>query len=51
MSVKVWPGYPLIYQINTRVWLTELSRKLGRAATLDDIPDAELDRLVQMGFD
>ena len=43
--------YPSLYQINTRVWLTELSRKLGRPATLDDIPDSELDRLAQMGFD
>jgi glycosidase len=43
--------YPLLYQINTRVWLTELSRKLDRAATLDDIPDAELDQLADMGFD
>ena len=31
--------------------LTELSRSLGRPATLDDIPDAELDRLAGMGFD
>ena len=31
--------------------LTELSRRLGRRVTLDDIPDAELDRLAQMGFD
>ena len=45
------PCYPLLYQINTRVWLTELSQKLGRSATLDDIPDAELDRLAEMGFD
>jgi glycosidase len=45
------PRYPLLYQINTRVWLTELSRSLGRQATLDDIPDSELDRLAQMGFD
>src|SRR5882757_8852189 len=43
--------YPLLYQINTRVWLTELSQQLGRSATLDDIPDAELDRLATMGFD
>jgi hypothetical protein len=43
--------YPSLYQINTRVWLTDLSEKLGRPATLDDIPDAELDRLAQMGFD
>jgi glycosidase len=45
------PRYPSLYQINTRVWLTELSRKLSKAATLDDIPDAELDRLAEMGFD
>src|SRR3954447_22974117 len=40
-----------LYQINTRVWLTDLSAALGRPATLDDIPDAELDRLAAMGFD
>lgn len=43
--------YPSLYQINTRVWLTELSHKLGRPATLDDIPDAMLDRLAKIGFD
>lgn len=43
--------YPSLFQINTRVWLTELSRQLGRTATLDDIPDAELDRIAKMGFD
>src|SRR5512143_137872 len=43
--------YPTLYQINTRVWLTELSRVLGKRATLDDIPDAELDRLAALGFD
>jgi glycosidase len=45
------PRYPALYQINTRVWLTELSGGLGRRATLDDVPDAELDRLAEMGFD
>lgn len=45
------PRYPCLYQINTRVWLTELSQTLGRTATLDDIPDAELDRLAATGFD
>jgi glycosidase len=33
------------------VWLTGLSQTLGKRATLDDIPDAELDRLAQLGFD
>ena len=43
--------YPSLYQVNTRVWLTELSRALNRAATLDDIPDTELDRIAGRGFD
>lgn len=43
--------YPSLYQINTRVWLTELSRSLGRRATLDDISDGELDFLAKKGFD
>lgn len=43
--------YPLLYQVNTRVWLTELSRSLGRRATLDDIPDATLDEWRSLGFD
>lgn len=45
------PCYPSLYQINTRVWLTDLARQLGREATLDDIPDAELDWLADAGFD
>jgi hypothetical protein len=45
------PLYPSLYQVNTRVWLTELSRTLNRPATLDDIPNAELDRFAEMGFD
>jgi glycosidase len=44
-------GYPSLYQVNTRVWLRELSGNLGRPATLDDIPDSELDRLARLGFD
>jgi glycosidase len=47
----IQPNYPSLYQINTRVWLTDLSRHLGRRATLDDIPDGELDRLAETGFD
>jgi len=45
------PRYPSLLQINTRVRLTELSRALGRPATLDDFSDAELDRLAAQGFD
>jgi len=45
------PVYPCLYQFNTRVWMTDLRQRLGRPATLDDIPDSELDRWAQMGFD
>ena len=45
------PNYPSLYQINTRVWLTEISQCLKRKATLDDIPDSELDELAETGFD
>jgi hypothetical protein len=42
---------PSLFQINTRVWLTELSLNQRMPATLDDIPDADLDRLAEMGID
>jgi glycosidase len=45
------PRYPSLYQVNTRVWLTALSRRLGRPATLDDVPDEEIDRWAALGFD
>lgn len=45
------PRYPSLYQLNARVRLTELSRELGRRASLDDLPDAELDRWAEAGFD
>ncbi len=38
---------PSLYQLNTRVYLSTI----GRTATLDQIPDAFLDRLAQQGFD
>src|SRR5215203_104637 len=45
------PRYPSLYQINTRVWITDIASRIGRPATLDDIPDNELDRLAEVGFD
>jgi glycosidase len=43
--------YSSLFQINIRVWLTEISRSIGKPATLDDISDTELDRLAGSGFD
>ena len=43
--------YPSLYQINTRILLQELGRRLNRPATLDDVPDADLDQWAALGFD
>ena len=43
--------YPSLYQVNTRVWLSELAGPSGRKATLDDIPDHALDGFRAKGFD
>src|SRR4030042_4447892 len=45
------PRYPALFQVNTRVRLSDLAADLGRKATPDAIPDAELDRLAADGFD
>ena len=42
---------PSLLQINTRVRLTEWSRRLGRPVTLHDVPDTELDRIAAQGFE
>jgi hypothetical protein len=39
---------PALYQIDTRAWLTELSQMLGRAGTLDEVPEATWDRLAEL---
>jgi hypothetical protein len=43
--------HPSLYQVNTRVLLRELSGRLGRPATLDDIPDRALDVWAATGFE
>lgn len=43
--------HPHLYEINTWVWLEELSAKLGRRVGLQDVPDEQWDRLRSLGFD
>jgi hypothetical protein len=45
------PRHPLLYEVNTAVWLDELSRGLGRRVTLAGVPDCEWDHLQRRGFD
>jgi hypothetical protein len=41
----------LTYEINTRVWLAELSRREGRPLTLAQVPEEELERIAGFGMD
>ncbi len=45
------PRYPSLYEINAQVYLSELARELGRPASLDDVPDRDLDAWSDAGFD
>src|SRR5205807_6400879 len=46
-----WPDQPVIYEINTAVWLDELSRAAGRPVTLADVDAADWDAAVPAGVD
>ncbi len=46
-----WPTRPVIYEINTAVWLTELSRAAGRPLTLADVAPTDWDAVSPHGVD
>jgi len=47
----VWPRFPVLYEINTWVWLSELSQKYGNNTNLASIPSGEWDAVAAHGFD
>ena len=49
--MKTWPKHPVIYEINTWVWLSELSRKYQKPVNLAMVPEQEWDALAAYGFD
>jgi Alpha amylase, catalytic domain/WD40-like Beta Propeller Repeat len=46
-----WPNYPVVYEINTAAWLSDLRHQYDRPVTLGTVPQEELDRLAGFGFD
>ena len=66
-KMKSWPRYPVIYEINTWVWLNELRAKSQeprtkgkgqgargknqRPLSLANVPGEEWDRIASLGFD
>ncbi len=49
--MRTWPKYPVIYEINTWVWLGELSRKYQKSMDLATVPEQEWDAIAAHGFD
>ena len=46
-----WPDKPVIYEINTAIWLGEESRAAGRRVTLADVPASAWDDVTPAGID
>jgi hypothetical protein len=49
--MKELPKNPQLYEINTRVWLANLSRQAGGKLTLGQVPQQEWERLRNLGMD
>ena len=49
--MKTWPRHPVIYEINTWVWLAELGQKTQKPVTLATVPPEEWDQIASLGFD
>jgi len=47
----MWKRHPILYEINTRVWLGELSRKHDRLIDLGSVPEEEIDQFKAYGLD
>jgi len=50
-AVSTWEPYPSVYEINTWVWLTDLSREYGTSVNLASVPSPEWDAIAAYGFD
>jgi hypothetical protein len=49
--MRIWPRHPVIYEINTWVWLGELGRKYRKSVDLATVPEQEWDAIAANGFD
>jgi glycosidase len=49
--MSAWPRYPTLYEINTWVWLSELSLKMGVPIDFGNVSADEWDAIAKFGFD
>src|SRR5207344_1829268 len=50
-NMPKWPRYPTIYEVDTWVWLSDLTQKFGSSVDLSCVPAAEWDAIANYGFD
>jgi glycosidase len=50
-EMSILPRYPTLYEINTWVWLTDLTLKTGAPVDLGTVPPSEWDAIAKFGFD
>src|SRR6266700_3223832 len=46
-----WPANPVIYEVNTAVWLTSLSQAAGRRLTLAEVAASDWESVTPAGVD
>lgn len=49
--ISVWPRFPVSYEINTWVWLSQLSQKYKKRINLASVPPSEWDAIAAYGVD
>ena len=49
--MRAWSKHPVIYEINTWVWLRELGLKYAQPVDLSTVPEQEWDGIASYGFD
>ena len=49
--MRPWPENPVVHEVFTWVWLTDLERALGRPLTLADVPRRVWDDIARPGID
>ena len=51
IQLASWPRYPSVLEVNTWVWLSDLSERLGFTVDLSTVPQTEWDAIAAFGFD
>ena len=49
-TALAWPASPVVYEVNTAVWLGEVAGRLGADVTLGSVPASEWDLVVPEGI-